>query len=294
MKTNNLIFSDTRTVTRSNYKERTNVTIRLNDECKNGHQDFAITCDIFEQSKNGRWQNVGGGAAHDHILKLFPKYKIFVDLHLCDYSGAPMHAAANGYYHLKNEPTVLRSYGFTDQEIQYFLTNCEDAKHFNYMLEKGGMVKRWKVAAEEAIKVLEGLTGKTFVNDSQRSQYTPLTSGQRVELETKIKEGYYTPEKVQERKNLRAKKARAKKRIEVKAECEKRVNKAKNALIVKLFMIDNSPVTNYIYYDHSNTINFNWLSYEKEISPEQFKTFVSLASKSKKLPEGVKFQIDKK
>lgn len=293
MKSNNLRFNDTKTVKFENHNERTNVKIRLNDECKNGHQDFAITCDIYEQKKNGRWIDVGGGAAHDHILKLFPQYKIFIDLHLCDYSGAPMHAEANGYYHLKQEPTALRRYGFTDQEIQYFLTNCEDAKHFNYLLQKKGIVKRWNAKAKEGIKVLEKLTGETFLNDSARSQYTPLTEGERIDLEKKIKEGYYTPEKIAERKE-EARQARIMNlENEAKADHKKSITKADNELKVKLFMINNSPVTNYIYYTHSNQIKFNWKSYEDKISQEQFIDFINDIDRSK-LPEGIEFAIEDK
>lgn len=40
----------------------------------------------------------GNGAAHEDILRKYPKLKLFVDLHLADDSGAPMYAARNGFY----------------------------------------------------------------------------------------------------------------------------------------------------------------------------------------------------
>lgn len=57
----------------------------------NGRPYFSLTCDIYE-----RGRDVGGGAAHELILKLFPHLKPLADLHLSDIDGVPMHAAENG------------------------------------------------------------------------------------------------------------------------------------------------------------------------------------------------------
>lgn len=87
------------------------IRIRLNDECKNGHQDFAITADIWEKGKlrtDRYW--IMGGCCHEEIIATRPDLKIFVDLHLCDYKGIPMHAVENGFYHLRE--------GFNDAKRQ--------------------------------------------------------------------------------------------------------------------------------------------------------------------------------
>ena len=92
------------------------ISIRLDDQCKNGHQDFAITATIYEKGKPQTDRNmIAGGCCHEEILKAHPELKIFVDLHLCDYSGAPMYAEENGFYHLRR---------MTKEEfIQYFGCN---------------------------------------------------------------------------------------------------------------------------------------------------------------------------
>src|SRR6185312_390500 len=97
--TNDIRFTTTKTKKGIDYV----IKIRLNDECKNGHNDFSITGDMYLSGKvHTDRNNQGGGAIGDEIAKCFPEFKIFNDLHLCDAKGAPMYAQANGFYHLKN------------------------------------------------------------------------------------------------------------------------------------------------------------------------------------------------
>lgn len=79
-------------------KTRTAIKIRLNDECKNGREDFSITADIDEKDGRGQWRKSGGGCCHEHILSLRPALAPFVALHLSDYQGAPMHTGSNAFY----------------------------------------------------------------------------------------------------------------------------------------------------------------------------------------------------
>ena len=77
------------------------IKIRLDDECENGHQDFSITGDIYQKGKpkTDRYF-LSGGCIHEEILKVRPDLKIFVNLHLSDYDGVPMHPTANMIYFL--------------------------------------------------------------------------------------------------------------------------------------------------------------------------------------------------
>lgn len=74
------------------------VKVRYDDECGNGHNTFAITCDIYRKGKNGHWYDDGGGEAHEEIVKRFPELAPYVKWHLCSSDG-PMHYVANTVYH---------------------------------------------------------------------------------------------------------------------------------------------------------------------------------------------------
>ena len=59
-----------------------NAKILLADDCKNNICNWSITADIYEQRKNERFVWCAGGCCHEEILKHFPQFKMFVDLHL--------------------------------------------------------------------------------------------------------------------------------------------------------------------------------------------------------------------
>lgn len=237
------------------------ISIRLNDECKNGRQEFSITAD----SKKGRY----GGCCHDEILAVKPELKPFVALHLSDASGVPMYAIENGFYHLTNgfNNTKPDDEKFAQEFCDYyrvtpeqfaFLTNSETSTQFAMNIEKLGILEQWKAEAEASIKTLEEMTGETFVNDSVKSNYHALTQ-ERIDAENLKIASDYTPEAKAQREadkvqaqfdKLEADKN--KKIAEVTVECELKqqvlVIGGKDALEAS------------IIYTHSKELAFNWSS----------------------------------
>lgn len=49
-------------------------------------------------------------------------------------------------------------------------------------------------------------------------------------------------------------------------------------------------VDNVIYYNHTNTLSFNWRDYGEKITQEEFDDFVNNVDRSQ-LPEGIKFEL---
>ena len=78
------------------------ITYKMNVRIKNGVCDWSITADIYEKRRNGRFVWCVSSCCHEEILKRFPEFKTFIDLHLCNHYGQPMYPVENGLYHLKN------------------------------------------------------------------------------------------------------------------------------------------------------------------------------------------------
>jgi len=289
---NNLIYKDSVTIG----KERTTVKIRLNDECKTGHQDFAIVCDIYEHGRN-----VGGGAAHDHISKVFNgKYDDFIRLHLCDYAGIPTYAVENGFYHLKEggEPMSkdkFCAYYRVSSSNYDILIKSEHKLEFALLLESLGILKDWKNEADAAIKRLEGLTGLIFLNDSKKSQYNAPEIDLVRDFESKVAAGYYDDDKKKARSIQTKADNKAKKIADLKAYAARKIDKIKTELAIDLFIVKKLGVdfNNHIYYNHKNTLTFNWKDYDKNLTEKEFDKFCESITENQfnSLPEGIEFEL---
>lgn len=268
MKTNSLVYR----TDKIKGKQHVFVTIRLNDECKNGHQDFAITADIYEagKPKTDRY-NIMAGCCHDEILQAFPEFKPFVQLHLADYLGNPMYATANGYYHLKNgfNNTPVNSPEFKAEFCEYYristnmfdvLSASHSVTHYAINLLELDIPALWKQQADEAIKTLESLTGHEFIVDSVKNQFG-LPTEDKIESEKQlIANGYYSDEAIEQRK-IEANNEFVK---SLEQSAQKDIDKINMQLRVKkaLFSIGGKPLLeNAIYYAHNHSLGFNWRSY---------------------------------
>jgi len=287
------------------------IKIRLNDECKNGHQDFSITGTTYRpfekgDRKDGDWKVFNGknytfdsgGCIHDTILKVKPELKIFVDLHLCDYKGIPMHAVANGFYHLRQgfNKTKPESLEFMTEYCDYYrisvsqfraLNEAQNQLQFALLLQSLGILAQWEKQANEAIKLLEEMTGKTFVVDSTKTQYYPPTPEEIKEEEQKQISGYYTPEAAQQREESKRQSILDK----LAAERDKDIDTAVTEFEVKkqvLIIGGEIALNNCIYYTHSKTLSFNWRSYDN-ISDQLIEKITAAIQ----LPEGVKIENKK-
>lgn len=296
MKTNNLSYNVTKIYVENRITYKMNVRISLDDSCKNGICDWSITADIYEKRKNGRW--CANGCCYKEILKHFPQFKTFIDLHLCNHYGQPMYPVENGFYHLKNsdKEKTMNYLRITETEYNTLHDSTEDKTYFTYLLYTLGIVDRWEQESLKAIKQLEALTGDTWENpykpESDRFALK-LTDEERTPIENRIKEGYYTSEAIQARKDQKKREEYEKKRNEIIADCEKSIQEAENKKLVMLAVLDTGiSLKNAIYYNHSNELAFNWNDYEEKVTQEQFDKFVNTVDKTK-LPENITFKLKK-
>lgn len=237
MKTNNLKYNTTKIKNGLLYV----INIRLNDECKNGHQDFAITGSIYPNNKPKTDSNmISCGAIGDEISKFFPEFKIFNNLHRCDYLGIPMYCASNGFFQLKNgfNRTKPNDNNFSAEFCEYYritqeqfevLSTSKDKIHYSILLEELNVFEQWKAEADKAIKILEELTGNKFIVDSVKTQYDKPKPEELQKFKERLQSGYYTDEAEQQR----AKERINKKLKELENEAKNSIDKINKELEIK-------------------------------------------------------------
>lgn len=167
------------TATRVTGRKRVTVEAGLHYLEGNTRPHFSVTCSIDEQARNGRWAEAGGGAAHDDILKLFPKLAPVVALHLADDDGTPMHAIANAVYWLgRTDYPDARNMETFARHLRLSETEAADADNFvaeslgkgwyhgdarsalRAWLDTFEVPARWKREADAAVAVLDSLIEK--------------------------------------------------------------------------------------------------------------------------------------
>jgi hypothetical protein len=296
-KTNSLIY---KTKGETPDGEAVLITIRLNDECKNGHQDFSITGNVYNSKHFFTESNlISAGACHGYILAARPDLKLFVDLHMCDFAGVPIYGIENGYYFLRHgfnnsKPgdadfvqKFCSYYRLTEE--QFFILNQSIGKiQYALNIQNLGILDQWKAEADKAIKQLEEWTGKTFVNDSVKSQFNFPTEEQIQEEKIKLESGYYSPAA----QELRAKAKIQEVRHNLEKTRDKEIEKAKNDFDIKsqvLAIGGEKALKSCIIYDHSKTLAFNWLE-TNIIEPELIETIKEVIV----LPEGYTIENKKK
>jgi hypothetical protein len=137
---------------------------------------FSITGDIHSRESFSNGSFICGGCVHDEILEVAPELKPFVDLHLSNLDGVPMHAVENGFYWLAKAAGIPQKYA-PDQSPEecfaFFCDHCRIDKSVGNLIvqyvqksqnpretwnkECAEMKPRWKHQAEQALKLLESL-----------------------------------------------------------------------------------------------------------------------------------------
>ena len=272
---------------------RIDVEINLSDDCKNGVCHFSITARIYELLANGRYMYVSGGCQHEEIKKHFPEFSDFIRLHLSNVYEQPMYTVENGLYYLQSKGVeACAEYLRISTELAAQLSKEKD--YFKYQLFELGIVDQWKREAEAAIRHLEELTGKKFVNpyEPENEKFVlRITDEESQIIQAAISAGKYTPQAIHEREKAKQDADRAKRRAEIVKRYDEKIRENETEKAVYLYIFDQLGTTdNIIYYSHSNRISFNWQSYGKRWTQEEFINFVNGADLSA-LPEGVKFEI---
>lgn len=293
---NKLTYLSTKFFTENKEEYRMTVTVSLDDDCHNNMCDWSVTADIRQKNQQGTYVEYMGGCCHDEVAKYFPELAKFISLHLCNHYGAPMYPVENGIYHVRRSgmSVAMEYLRISKQECVELYKASEDKLYFKYLLFNLGIVDRWKRESEELIAELEKLCGKKWVNpykpEEERFVLT-LTDEERLLIEERIKAGYYSAESIEKRREETHKAEMLKKRAEICEQYDKKIRQAEAEKKIMLCVFDYGLSTdNVIYYPHTNTLSFNWDSYEEKITQEEFDDFVNKVDRSQ-LPEDIRFEL---
>lgn len=271
------------TIDIKNSEANCRISIRLNDECRNGHEDFSITAVFWKPGRARTSDNWSmGGCCHDEILALRPDLKIFVDLHLADVDGMPMYTAANGYCHLKEGDVSMERYFGLPSETVFPLYGALSQTHFCYLLEKSGIPELLKQKAQMAIGWLNEHTERTFKPKGEKRHYTPLSERTKARFDKLYAAGFF--EKFEDKLNgreakilERRKKALVKKLIRNEraqlAEQRRKAIDAEKECEIKVMLIETfKKEPNLIFYNHSRELSFNWCSWATKYTEHEIET----------------------
>ncbi len=294
------------------------IKISLDDDCKNGHEDFSLTATIDEKDKRGAWREYMGGCCHDEILKVRPDLKQFEALHLSDMHGVPMHAIANAWFWFQGAfpeaaetgenlgpchggtgssgkpPAECRAIfadhiRATPEEVEAIAAALPRSQNeLQFELERLGFPQRWKTEALAAIAKLEEMTGHKFESKATRICWEPLSDEAKADIVQKRESGYYKPENVAERDRLKREAAKAKKLADIEKDLKAATLKLKKKAMVERFLIVHDCKKNAIYYDHTNTLSVNWSNLDPLYTEDEFGALKTMAKvHAKELPEGL-------
>lgn len=265
MKTNELIYKCSKEVN----DKIVYVTIKLNDERKNGHNDFSITGKVYQKGKpkTDKYM-ISCGCCHDEILEAFPEFKLFVNLHLCSSDGYPLFLGQNAAYWIsigddeKAMNNLRCDSDMYDKLYPYYIDNLL----FKKAISDYGLLDIWSEQAKKAISYLERLTGNEFVEN----KHVPFFSEKEIEL---IENGSATLDSILNKRESEKQEKRAKQIEEIEKEYSEQIAGAELEKKVRLLMLDfNSD--NWIWYTHSNSLCFNWKYYERKVTKEEVELFM--------------------
>lgn len=293
---NKLVYSKENYYTENGDEYKIKTTISLDDDCHNNMCDWSITADIRWKNEYGIYKEHMGSCCHDEIIRHCPELAKFIPMHCCNHYGAPMSPVENGIYHVRRSgmPVAMEYLRISEQECVELYKASEDKEYFKYLLFNLGIVDRWKHESDELLVEFENLCGKKWINpykpEEERFTMT-LTDKERSFIEERIEFGYYSTENIQKRREETRRAKMMKKRAKICERYDKEIRKAEVGKKVMLCVFDHGlNVDNVIYYNHNNTLHFNWVDYGEKITKEEFDNFVNNVDRSQ-LPEGIKFEF---
>lgn len=218
---------------------RIKAEVRCDDECKNGHDTFSITGEIYIP---GRRDSEACGCLHDEIAARFPELAPYIRWHLTSTDG-PMHYLANAIYHagftlgMENARNLdhLKStivYGAVDSDLSIDLESL-DAEQLLAFLDA-----RFPALMQQFKADVNALFGSEVVTDVAAEAYP-----------------YSGTLSTPHNRNV----IRQKKRQQITDQADSAIRNETTERDGKLWLLDHGlSIENVIYYSHTDIFTFGW------------------------------------
>lgn len=294
MKKNELKYKETKQIGKNTFID---VEIGLRYIKENGYSYFYAVGDVYEL-KRARKKIISSGCIHEEILKYFPEFKTFVQLHGNSSYGMPMHMFSNIKFAIDNNKIdVICSYlGISDVMAKELICWGEEIDYIKYFLEENDIIYHLRSKANKAIKMLEELTGNEFENPDVLGiyDYEPLNNDTKEKIKKMHENGYFTMDNVIKRRDEKIKELNLKFLEKEKMKLEKEKREIDNEIKVLEYLCDEGiSLNNHAYLRSVNVLAINlYKNRENAMSEEDYKRFLDNVDYSK-LPTGIEFEFNK-
>lgn len=294
MKKNELKYKETKKIGENTFID---VEIGLRYIKENGYSYFYAVGDVYEL-KRARKKIISSGCIHEEILKYFPEFKTFVQLHGNSSYGMPMHMISNIKFAIDNNEidTICCYLGISDVMAKELICWGEEIDYIKYFLEENDIIYHLRSKANKAIKMLEELTGNEFENPDVLGiyDYEPLNNDTKEKIKKMHGNGYFTMDNVIKRENDRIKDLNIKRLESEKIKLEKEKREIDNEIKVLEYLCDEGiSLNNHAYLRGVNVLAINlYKNRENAMSEEDYKRFLENVDYSK-LPKEIEFEFHK-
>lgn len=294
MKKNELKYKETKKIGENTFID---VEIGLRYIKENGCSYFYAVGDVYEL-KRARKKIISSGCIHEEILKYFPEFKVFVQLHGNYSYGMPMYMLSNIKFAIDNNKidAICRYLGISDVMAKELICWGEEIDYLKYFLEENDIIYHLRSKADKAIKMLEELTNEEFENPDvlEIYDYMPLDNDTKEKIKKMNENGYFTMDNVIKRRDEKIKELNLKFLEKEKMKLEKEKREIDNEIKALEYLCDEGiSLNNHAYLRSVNVLAINlYKNRENAMSEEDYKRFLDSVDYSK-LPKGIEFEFNK-
>jgi len=294
MKKNELKYTETKQIGKNTFID---VEIGLRYIENNGYSYFYATGEKYNLDR-GIKNVFEADSIHEEILKYFPEFKIFVQLHGNSSYGMPVHMLSNIKFAIDNNEidTICCYLGISDVMAKELICWGEEIDYIKYFLEENDIICHLRSKANKAIKMLEELTGNEFENPDVLGlyDYDPLNNDTKEKIKKMHENGYFTMDNVIKRRDEKIKELNLKFLEKEKMKLEKEKREIDNEIKVLEYLCDEGiSLINHAYLRSVNVLAINlYETRGNAMSEEDYKRFLDNVDYSK-LPTGIEFEFNK-